>query len=150
MDLSGKHYKAFVERLEALKKQYSPKQAEKQHLKGKLTARERLNLLFDPGTFEELDAFVTPADHPIEFGRVERTYGDGVIVGHGKVNGRLVFGFAQDFTVMGGSLGYVCQKIAKFRNGAENGHTDHRYDGFRRSKDPGRSGTPQWLRRYLP
>jgi len=116
MDLSGKHYKAFVERQEALKKQNSPKQAEKQHLKGKLTARERLNLLFDPGTFEELDAFVTPADHPVEFGRVERTYGDGVIVGHGKVNGRLVFGFAQDFTVMGGSLGYVhAKKIAKIQ-----------------------------------
>jgi len=116
MDLSGKHYKAFVERQEALNKQYGQKQAEKQHSKGKLTAQERISLLFDPGTFEELDAFVTPADHPVEFGNVERTYGDGVIVGHGKVNGRLVFGFAQDFTVMGGSLGYVhAKKIAKIQ-----------------------------------
>jgi propionyl-CoA carboxylase beta chain len=116
MDLNGKSYKAFIERQEALKKQYSPKQTEKQHSKGKLTAVERINLLFDPGTFEELDAFVTPASHPIEFGKVERTYGDGVIVGHGKVNGRLVFGFAQDFTVMGGSLGYVhAKKIAKIQ-----------------------------------
>jgi len=116
MDLSGKSYKAFIERQEALKKQYSPKQAEKQHSKGKLTAQERITLLFDPGTFEELDAFVTPADQPVEFGKVDRTYGDGVIVGHGKVNGRLVFAFAQDFTVMGGSLGYVhAKKIAKIQ-----------------------------------
>ncbi len=116
MDLSGKSYKAFIERQEALKKQYSPKQAEKQHSKGKLTAQERITLLFDPGTFEELDAFVTPADQPVEFGKVDRTYGDGVIVGHGKVNGRLVFAFAQDFTVMGGSLGFVhAKKIAKIQ-----------------------------------
>ena len=116
MDLSGKNYKAFTERQEALKKQYGPKQAEKQHSKGKLTARERVNLLFDSGTFEEIDAFVTPANQPVEFGKVERTYGDGVIVGHGKINGRLVFGFAQDFTVMGGSLGHVhAKKIAKIQ-----------------------------------
>ena len=116
MDISGKSYKAFIERQEALKKQYGPKQAEKQHSKGKLTAQERISLLFDAGTFEEIDAFVTPANQPVEFGKVERTYGDGVIVGHGKVNGRLVFAFAQDFTVMGGSLGYVhAKKIAKIQ-----------------------------------
>jgi acetyl-CoA carboxylase carboxyltransferase component len=116
MDLSGKSYKAFLERQEALKKQYSVKQGEKQHSKGKLTARERISLLFDEGTFEEIDAFVTPANQPVEFGKVERTYGDGVIVGHGKINGRLVFAFAQDFTVMGGSLGYVhAKKIVKIQ-----------------------------------
>ncbi len=116
MDLSGKSYKAFLERQEALKKQYGPKQAEKQHSKGKLTARERIALLFDKGTFEEIDAFVTPANQPVEFGKVERTYGDGVIVGHGKVNGRLIFAYAQDFTIMGGSLGYVhAKKISKIQ-----------------------------------
>jgi propionyl-CoA carboxylase beta chain len=116
MDSSRKSYKAFIEREEALKKQYSPKQAEKQHSKGKLTARERLNLLFDPGTFEEIDAFVTPAASPVEFGKVEKSYGDGVIVGHGKVNGRLVFSYAQDFTIMGGSLGIVhARKISKIQ-----------------------------------
>jgi acetyl-CoA carboxylase carboxyltransferase component len=116
MDLSGKSYKAFIERQEALKKQYSPKQAEKQHSKGKLTAGERINLLFDEGSFEEIDAFVTPANQPVEFGKVERTYGDGVIVGHGKVNGRLIFAYAQDFTIMGGSLGYVhAKKISKIQ-----------------------------------
>lgn len=116
MDISGKSYKAFLKRQEALKKQYSEKQAEKQHSKGKLTAQERINILFDPGTFEEIDTFVTPADQPVEFGKVERTYGDGVIVGYGKVNGRLIFAYAQDFTIMGGSLGAVhSQKIAKIQ-----------------------------------
>jgi acetyl-CoA carboxylase carboxyltransferase component len=116
MDLSGKYYKTFLERQEAMKKQYSPKQAEKQHAKGKLTAKERINLLFDTGTFEEIDTFVTPAAIPIEFGKVEKSYGDGVIVGHGKVNGRLVFAYAQDFTIMGGSLGLVhAKKISKIQ-----------------------------------
>ncbi len=114
MDLSRKSFKAFSERQEALKKQYGRKQAEKQHSKGKLTAHERINLLFDAGTFEEIDTFVTPSNQPVEFGRIERTYGDGVIVGHGKINGRLIFAYAQDFTVMGGSLGLVhSQKITK-------------------------------------
>jgi len=110
MDISGKNFKDFLKHQEALRKQYSPKQAEKQHSKGKLTAQERINLLFDPGTFEEIDAFVTPADTPVEFGKVEKFYGDGVIVGHGRINGRLVFAYAQDFTIMGGSLGYVHSK----------------------------------------
>jgi acetyl-CoA carboxylase carboxyltransferase component len=116
MDVSGKYYKAFVDRQEALKKQYGAKHAAKQHIKGKLTAHERINLLFDSGTFEEIDAFVTPAAQRVEFGKVDITYGDGVIVGHGKINGRLVFAYAQDFTVMGGSLGLVhSKKISKIQ-----------------------------------
>jgi acetyl-CoA carboxylase carboxyltransferase component len=116
MDVSGKSFKAFLEREEALKNQYNAKNARKQHAKGKLTAHERINLLFDKNTFEEIDAFVTPASQPVEFGRIERTYGDGVIVGHGKINGRLVFAYAQDFTVMGGSLGLVhSKKITKIQ-----------------------------------
>jgi len=116
MDLSGKNFKAFIDRQEALKKQYSSKNAEKQHSKGKLTAHERISLLFDSGTFEEIDAFVTPASQPVEFGKVDRTYGDGVIVGHGKINGRLIFAYAQDFTIMGGSLGLVhSKKITKIQ-----------------------------------
>ena len=83
MDISGKNYKAFLKRQEELRKQYGEKQAKKQHAKGKLTAWERIQLLFDQGTFEEIDAFVTPADHPVEFGKIERA-GDRVIVGHGK------------------------------------------------------------------
>ena len=70
---------------------------------GKLTARERIDLLFDPGTFEEIDARV---EHRCrDFGMAEQTVpGDGVVCGHGRVNGRLTYAFAQDFTVFGGSL----------------------------------------------
>src|SRR6201993_3288496 len=75
----------------------------RQHKAGKLTARERIELLFDPGTFEEVDKLVT---HPCrDFGMQDQIVpGDGVVAGHGLVDGRQVFAFAQDFTVFGGSL----------------------------------------------
>ncbi|HLI13276.1 MAG TPA: acyl-CoA carboxylase subunit beta [Alphaproteobacteria bacterium] len=74
-----------------------------QHDKGKLTARERLELLLDPGSFEEWDMFVEHRCH--DFGMETQTIpGDGVVTGWGTVNGRLVFVFSQDFTVFGGSL----------------------------------------------
>lgn len=77
---------------------------EKQHKGGKLTARERLDLLLDPGSFIELGMFVTP--QATSFGGPGKTfYGDGVVTGSGLIGGRKVFVFAQDFTVMGGSLG---------------------------------------------
>src|SRR5688572_29382620 len=70
---------------------------------GKLTARERIDLLFDPGTFEEIDKFVTHRCR--DFGMADQIVpGDGVVCGHGRVNGRLAYAFAQDFTVFGGSL----------------------------------------------
>src|SRR5919109_1473438 len=70
---------------------------------GKLTARERIDLLFDPGTFEELDKFVTHRCR--DFGMADQVVpGDGVVCGHGQINGRLAYAFAQDFTVFGGSL----------------------------------------------
>src|SRR3954463_5726427 len=73
------------------------------HDAGKLTARERIELLFDPGTFEEVDKLVT--HRCIDFGMQEQIVpGDGVVAGHGLVDGRQVFAFAQDFTVFGGSL----------------------------------------------
>jgi len=89
------------------------KAIEAQHAKGKLTARERLELLFDPGTFLEIDMFVT--HRATEFGMAERkAYGDGVVTGIGKVNGRPVVGIAQDFTFMGGSVGEMhAAKIVK-------------------------------------
>jgi propionyl-CoA carboxylase beta chain len=75
----------------------------RQHEAGKLTARERIDLLFDPGTFEELDKLVT--HRCLDFGMADQIVpGDGVVSGHGLVNGRQVFAFAQDFTVFGGSL----------------------------------------------
>ena len=70
---------------------------------GKLTARERIDLLFDAGTFEELDEFVT--HRCLDFGMADQVIpGDGVVCGFGRINGRLTFAFAQDFTVFGGSL----------------------------------------------
>src|ERR671937_2867670 len=75
----------------------------RQHHEGKLTARERVALLFDPGSFQELDQLVV--HRSVDFGmEKQRVPGDGVVTGYGTVEGRLVFAFAQDFTVFGGSL----------------------------------------------
>jgi len=83
---------------------------ERQHEMGKLTARERLELLLDPGSFVELDAFVRNRDHHAE----QSFLGDGVVTGHGTIDGRLVFVFSQDFTVFGGSLSEAyAEKICK-------------------------------------
>ena len=86
---------------------------ERQHSMGKLTARERLDLLLDPDSFVELDAFVTA--RPSAFASDSEQYlGDGVVTGHGTVDGRLVFAFSQDFTVFGGSLSEAyAEKICK-------------------------------------
>jgi len=86
---------------------------DRQHAAGKLTARERLDLLLDPGSFVELDAFVTHRSN--DFGLAEQRYlGDGVVTGHGAIDGRLVFVFSQDFTVFGGSLSEAyAEKICK-------------------------------------
>src|SRR5262245_51657319 len=75
----------------------------RQHAAGKLGARERIDLLFDPNTFEELDKLVTHRCR--DFGMEQQIIpGDGVVAGYGRVGGRQVFAFAQDFTVFGGSL----------------------------------------------
>ena len=90
-----------------------PQAAEKQHQRGKLTARERIDLLLDPGSFVELDAFAV--HRTSAFGMAGRKpLGDGVVTGHGTIDGRAVCVFAQDFTVFGGSLGEVfAEKICK-------------------------------------
>ncbi len=99
------------------------KRIDAQHAKGKLTARERVELLLDEGSFEEFDTFV--AHRCTDFGMEEqRPYGDGVVTGWGTVNGRQVYVFSQDFTVFGGSLSEThAEKICKImdmamRNGA--------------------------------
>ncbi len=96
---------------------------EAQHRKGKLTARERLDLLLDPGTFQELDMFAL--HRTTDFGLAEQKFlGDGVVTGYGKIDGRLVYVFSQDFTVFGGSLSEAhAEKICKvmdlaMKNGA--------------------------------
>ncbi len=81
-----------------------PDRIEKQHARGKLTARERLGLLFDPGSFVEIQTFA--AHRCRDFGMdAEKAPGEGVVAGYGLVDGRPVYAFAQDFTVMGGALG---------------------------------------------
>jgi propionyl-CoA carboxylase beta chain len=86
---------------------------EKQHERGKLTARERIGLLLDPGSFQETDPFVVHRAHDFGMER-RRPPGDGVVTGYGTIDGRRVFVAAQDFTVFGGSLGEVhAQKICK-------------------------------------
>src|SRR2546427_564468 len=86
---------------------------QREHAEGKLTARERLDQLLDPGSFVELDRFKT--HRCTDFGMAERKIpGDGVVAGHGTIDGRLVFVFSQDFTVFGGSLsGAYAEKIVK-------------------------------------
>ncbi len=89
------------------------RRVEAQHAKGKLTARERIELLLDEGSFEEFDMFV--AHRCTEFGmEKDRPAGDGVVTGWGTINGRMVYVFSQDFTVMGGSVSEThAQKICK-------------------------------------
>ena len=86
---------------------------DKQHEKGKLTARERVHLLLDPGSFEEIGALVT--HRTVDFGMDKQVFpGDGVVTGYGTIAGRLVYVFAQDFTVFGGSLSEThAEKICK-------------------------------------
>ena len=89
------------------------KRIDSQHSKGKFTARERITMLLDEGSFEELDMFVT--HRCTNFGLEKEKYlGDGVVIGHGTIEGRSVYVFAQDFTVFGGSLSEtMAQKICK-------------------------------------
>jgi propionyl-CoA carboxylase beta chain len=96
------------------------KRIDTQHLQGKLTARERIDLLLDPNTFAELDRLV---QHRCSDFEMEKYLGDGVITGYGQINGRLVYVFAQDFTVFGGSLSETyARKICKIMDhAAQNG-----------------------------
>jgi propionyl-CoA carboxylase beta chain len=106
-----------IEELRALRAQPrlggGPERIEQQHARGKLTARERLDLLLDPDSFVEMDAFVMHRSS--DFGLAEhRILTDGVVTGHGTIDGRTVFVFSQDFTVFGGSLSEAhAEKICK-------------------------------------
>src|ERR671914_3032152 len=91
----------------------NPQAEEKQHEKGKLTARERVHKLLDPGSFEELDTFVRHRTYEFEMQK-RRPWGDAVVTGYGTIDDRTVFVFSQDFTVFGGSLGEVmAEKMCK-------------------------------------
>jgi propionyl-CoA carboxylase beta chain len=96
-----------LEQLEEMRRQAElgggEKRIQAQHDRGKLTARERLDVLLDPGSFVELDRFVV--HRATAFGLDEEKYlGDGVVTGYGAIGGRLVYVFSQDFTFLGGSL----------------------------------------------
>ena len=119
--------RAVLEQLETRREQArsggGQKRIDAQHAKGKLTARERLDVLLDEGSFEEYDMYVT--QRATDFGMAsQKIAGDGVVTGWGTINGRLVYVFSQDFTVLGGSLSEThAQKICKImdmavRNGA--------------------------------
>jgi len=102
-----------------------PERVARQHKSGKLTARERIDLLLDPGSFRELDAFVVHRERNFGMDEPDKQFlGDSVVTGWGTINGRLVYVFSQDFTVMGGSLSEVhAEKICKImdmalKNGA--------------------------------
>ena len=105
--------KELEKRKEAARLGGGKERIQKQHAKGKLTARERIDILIDEGTFEELDTFVE--HRAVDFGMEEQKIpGDGVVTGYGKINGRLVYVFSQDFTVFGGSLSEThAEKICK-------------------------------------
>ncbi|MCU0727029.1 MAG: acyl-CoA carboxylase subunit beta [Planctomycetes bacterium] len=111
-------YRRLDELRRAAKEGGGPEAVKAQHDRGKLTARERIDLLLDPGSFVETDAFV--AHQCRDFGMEKRRYpGDGVVTGHGLVDGRRVFVFSQDFTVFGGSLsGANAEKIVKLMDTA--------------------------------
>ncbi|MEE8519664.1 MAG: acyl-CoA carboxylase subunit beta [Dehalococcoidia bacterium] len=113
----------FQRRKEAIRNSGGEARVEQQHSKGKLTARERISMLVDPGSFEELDTFVT--HRSVDFGIGDKKFpGDSVVTGHAKINGRTAYIYSQDFTVFGGSLSEVtAEKICKvmdmaMRNGA--------------------------------
>ncbi|HQQ13130.1 MAG TPA: carboxyl transferase domain-containing protein, partial [Bacteroidales bacterium] len=112
MSFESKIQELLAKRVEA-KKGGGEKRIETQHAKGKLTARERIELLLDESSFEEFDMFVTHRCN--NFGIDKQEYlSDGVVTGHGTIDGRVVYVFSQDFTVFGGSLSEAyANKICK-------------------------------------
>ena len=127
------------------------KRVEKQHAKGKMTARERLRHFLDADSFVEMDDLARHRSYNFG-GQKNRPYGDGVVTGTGTIDGRPVCVFAQDFTVFGGSLGEVFgEKIIKVMDLAlKNGWPDHRDQRLRRRAHPGGRGLAGHLRRDLP
>lgn len=100
----NKKLKIMLDKREHIMLQGGQARIDKQHAEGKLTARERLDLLFDPGSFVEYNAFVIPRATRFGMDKVDAP-ADGIVTGHGLVNGRRAFAYAQDFTVLGGAMG---------------------------------------------
>lgn len=115
-------FRELREKREAAHRGGGEERIKKIHDSGRLTARERIGLLFDPGTFQETGVFVTHRSHDFGMDK-KRLVGDGVVAGYGKVSGRLTYAFAQDFTVFGGTLSEAnANKICRLMDHAiENG-----------------------------
>jgi len=113
MSTQEQKIKELIDLREKAKLGGGPKRIEAQHKKGKYTARERIDMLLDEGSFEEFDMFVS--HRCIDFGLDKESYlSDGVVTGYGTIDGRLVYVFSQDFTVFGGSLSEMfAAKICK-------------------------------------
>ena len=118
----GEKMEAALKRLQEIREKNlqggGQKHIDRQHGRGKLTARERIDFLLDPGTFSELGSFVNTTGARID-GRETDAPCDGAVIGTGKVDGRLITVYASDFTVLGGSLG--CQHATKFIKLIEHG-----------------------------
>ena len=112
---------------------------EAQHAKGKLTARERLEVLLDEGSFEEFDMFVAHRCHRLRHGRRRSYPGDGVVTGWGTINGRQVYVFSQDFTVFGGSLSetHAAEDLQDHGHGDAERRAGDRAERLRRRAHPG-------------
>ena len=126
------------------------KRRERQHKEGKMSARERIEFLLDESTFEETDKLVTHRCN--DFGMAEqKIYGDGFITGYGRIEGRLVYVFAQDFTVFGGSLSETnAGKIVKIMDlAAKMGAAGNWVERFRGSADSGRRDVAGGIRGYF-
>ena len=122
MEQHDGRFKELEEKREAARRGGGEARVARQHEKGKMTARERIDVLLDEGSFEELGMFVQHTSHDFGLDK-NRPLGDGVITGYGTIHGRLTYVYSQDFTVFGGSLGRAhAEKIVKIMNLAlENG-----------------------------
>jgi acetyl-CoA carboxylase carboxyltransferase component len=124
MNSNVEKVRQLIEKREQARMGGGQRRIDKQHEKGKLTARERIEMLLDEGSFEEFDMFVTHRGNDVFGMDNEQYFGDGVITGYGSIDGRLVYVFSQDFTVFGGSLSETfAAKICKvmdmaMKNGA--------------------------------
>ena len=116
--MSNDRFKELAEKIEAAKLLGGKERIERQHKQGKLTARERIELLLDPNSFTETDMFVTHRSTDLGMEK-RKILGDGVVTGYGTIDGRLVFIFSQDFTSWGGALGEMfALKVCKIMDHA--------------------------------
>ena len=126
------------------------KRIDSQHKKGKLTARERIELLLDPNSFEEWDMFKEHRCTDFGMDQSEKTPGDGVVIGYGTVNGRLVFVFSQDFTVSAARCRKTTPRRSARHGPGDEGRRPVIAERLGRRPHSGRRRLPRGLRRRLP